>query len=155
MSRKHCRIFIDTFASSSAYSSTLRSGVASTVHVDTGGGVARATLVRGIIHLLAIRRVYLRGSMRDFSYTLHRQSSASATKGITRYLSPCIGSWDRNFCFCVARSLTAPPPSQTRFEGQKVSVSAPCRDGELPPEPSPSTPPPSPSPLLTPMMRRE
>ena len=32
----------------------------------------------------------------------------------------------------------------------EVSVLAPCRDGELPPEPSPSTPPPSPSPLLTP-----
>ena len=39
--------------------------------------------------------------------------------------------------------------------GQKVSVLALCRDGELPPEPSPSTPPPSPSPLLTPMMTRE
>jgi hypothetical protein len=39
--------------------------------------------------------------------------------------------------------------------GTKVSVPAPCRDGELPLEPSPSTPPPSPSPLLSPMMRRE
>ena len=57
MSRKRCRIFIDMFPSSSAYSFTLRSGVASTVCVDTGGGIARATLVRGIIHLLAIRRV--------------------------------------------------------------------------------------------------
>jgi hypothetical protein len=36
-----------------------------------------------------------------------------------------------------------------------VSVSAPCRDGELPPKPSPSTPPSSPSMLLTPMMMRE
>jgi hypothetical protein len=42
-----------------------------------------------------------------------------------------------------------------QFRGTKVSVLAPCRDGELPPEPSPSTPPPSSSPLLTPMMRRE
>ena len=41
------------------------------------------------------------------------------------------------------------------IRGTEVSVSAPCRDGELPPEPSPSTPPPSPSTLLTPMMRRE
>ena len=41
------------------------------------------------------------------------------------------------------------------IRGTEVSVLAPCRDGELPPEPSPSTPPPSPSPLLTPMMRRE
>jgi hypothetical protein len=38
--------------------------------------------------------------------------------------------------------------------GTEVSVLAPCRDGELPPEPSPSTPPPSPSMLLSPMMRR-
>ena len=57
VSRKRCRIFIDTFPSSSSFSSTLRSGVACTVRVDTGGGVARAMLVRGIIHLLAIRRV--------------------------------------------------------------------------------------------------
>jgi hypothetical protein len=49
--------------------------------------------------------------------------------------------------------------------GIEVSVPAPCRDGEVPPEPSPSTPlppplspstsPPSPSTLLSPMMRRE
>ena len=42
-----------------------------------------------------------------------------------------------------------------KIRGTKVSVLAPCRDGELPPEPSPSTPPPSSSSLLTPMMRRE
>ena len=35
-----------------------------------------------------------------------------------------------------------------KIGGQKVSVLAPYRDGELPPEPSPSTSPPSPSPLL-------
>ena len=39
--------------------------------------------------------------------------------------------------------------------GDRISVPARCRDGELPPESSPSTPPPSSSPLLTPMMRRE
>jgi hypothetical protein len=39
--------------------------------------------------------------------------------------------------------------------GIEVSVLAPCRDGELPPEPSPSTPPPSASSLLSRMMRRE
>ena len=42
-----------------------------------------------------------------------------------------------------------------KFRGTEVSVPARCRDGELPPESSPSTPPPSSSPLLTPMMRRE
>ena len=44
---------------------------------------------------------------------------------------------------------------EDKFWGTEVSILAPCRDGELPPEPSPSTPPPSSSPLLTPMMRRE
>jgi hypothetical protein len=44
---------------------------------------------------------------------------------------------------------------EDQFWGTEVSVLAPCRDGELPLEPSPSTPPPSPSMLLTPMMRRE
>jgi hypothetical protein len=42
-----------------------------------------------------------------------------------------------------------------QFRGTKVSVPAPCRDGELPPEPSPLTPPPSSSLLMSPMMRRE
>jgi hypothetical protein len=44
---------------------------------------------------------------------------------------------------------------EDQFWGTEVSVPAPCRDGELPPEPSPSTPLPSSSPLLSPMMRRE
>jgi hypothetical protein len=44
---------------------------------------------------------------------------------------------------------------EDQFRGTEVSVSAPCRDGELPPEPSPSTPPLSPSALLSPMKRRE
>jgi hypothetical protein len=54
---------------------------------------------------------------------------------------------------------------EDQFWGTEVSVSAPCRDGEVPPEPSPSTPsppplspstsPPSPSTLRSPMMRRE
>ena len=44
---------------------------------------------------------------------------------------------------------------EDKFRGTEVSVLAPCRDWELPPEPSPSTPSPSSSPLLTPMMRRE
>ena len=44
---------------------------------------------------------------------------------------------------------------EDKFRGTEVSVPAPCRNGELPPEPSPSTPPPSSSLLLTPMMRRE
>jgi hypothetical protein len=44
---------------------------------------------------------------------------------------------------------------EDQFWRTEVSVLAPCRDGKLPPEPSPSTPPPSPSLLLSPMMRRE
>jgi len=44
---------------------------------------------------------------------------------------------------------------EAKFRGTEVSVPAPCRDGEVPPEGSPSTPPPSSSPLLTPMMRSE
>jgi hypothetical protein len=44
---------------------------------------------------------------------------------------------------------------EDKFRGTEISVPAPCRDEELPPEPSPSTAPPSSSPLLTPMMRRE
>jgi hypothetical protein len=44
---------------------------------------------------------------------------------------------------------------EDQFQGIEVFVPAPCWDGELPPEPSPSTPPPSPSTLLSPMMRRE
>jgi hypothetical protein len=51
--------------------------------------------------------------------------------------------------FCSAAAI------EDQFQGTEVSVSAPCGDGELPLEPSPSTPPPSPSPLLSPMMRRE
>ena len=51
--------------------------------------------------------------------------------------------------FCISAAI------EDKFRGTEVSVPAPCRDGELPPEPSPSTPPPSSSPLLTPMMRRE
>jgi hypothetical protein len=42
-----------------------------------------------------------------------------------------------------------------KFWGTEVSVPAPCRDREVPPEPSPSTSPPSPPTLLSPMMRRE
>jgi hypothetical protein len=44
---------------------------------------------------------------------------------------------------------------EDEVQGTEVSIPAHCRDGELPPEPSPSTPPPSPSLLLTSMMRRE
>jgi hypothetical protein len=44
---------------------------------------------------------------------------------------------------------------EDKVRGTEVSISAPCWDGELPPEPSPSTPLPSPSSLLSPMMRRE
>jgi hypothetical protein len=44
---------------------------------------------------------------------------------------------------------------EDQFQGTKVYVPAPYRDGELPLEPSPSTPLPSSSPLLSPMMRRE
>jgi hypothetical protein len=51
--------------------------------------------------------------------------------------------------FCSAATI------EDKVWGIEVSVPAPCRDGELPPEPSLSTPLPSPSSLLSPMMRRE
>jgi hypothetical protein len=51
--------------------------------------------------------------------------------------------------FCSAAAI------EDQFWGTEVSIPAPCQDGELLPEPSPSTPPPSWSPLLSPMMRRE
>ena len=44
---------------------------------------------------------------------------------------------------------------EDKFRGTEVSVPARRRDGELPPESSPSTPSPSSSPLLSPKMRRE
>jgi hypothetical protein len=44
---------------------------------------------------------------------------------------------------------------EDQFRRTEVSIPAPYRDGELPPEPSPLTPPPSSSTLLSPMMRRE
>jgi hypothetical protein len=44
---------------------------------------------------------------------------------------------------------------EDQFRGTELSVLAPCRDGELPLEPSPSNPPPSPLPLLSPIMMRE
>jgi hypothetical protein len=47
---------------------------------------------------------------------------------------------------------------EDKFRGTEVSVPAPRRVGEVPPEPSPpspSTSPPYPSTLLSPMMRRE
>jgi hypothetical protein len=44
---------------------------------------------------------------------------------------------------------------EDKFRGTEISIPAPYRDEELPPESSPSTPPPYSSPLLTPMMRRE
>jgi hypothetical protein len=51
--------------------------------------------------------------------------------------------------FCSATAI------KDQFQGTEVSLPAPCRDRELPPEPSPPNPPPSSSPLLSPMMRRE
>ena len=44
---------------------------------------------------------------------------------------------------------------QNPNSGDRSLCLAPCRDGKLPPEPSPSTPPPPSSLLLPPMMRRE
>jgi hypothetical protein len=51
--------------------------------------------------------------------------------------------------FCSAATI------EDQLWGIEVSVLAPCRDGQLPSEPSPLTPPPSPSMLLAPMIRRE
>src|SRR3954463_7461097 len=44
---------------------------------------------------------------------------------------------------------------RSKIQGTEVSVPAPCRDGEVPPEPSPSTPPPSSSPSLSLLLMRE
>src|SRR3954452_17633885 len=44
---------------------------------------------------------------------------------------------------------------RSKIRGIEVCVPAPCRDGQVPPEPSPSTPPPSSSPSLSLLMRRE
>ena len=71
----------------------------------------------------------------------------------------------RLYILSIAKTLTHPTifheefrsrrHREDKFRGTEVSVPARRRDGELPPESSPSTPPPSSSPLLSPMMRRE
>ena len=94
-----------------------------------GAGTPLGAPGRGVAHLVAPR-------LRPFAYILPRRKNLS---------------------------LSLKPPEKFRrrrhieakFRGTEVSVPAPCRDGEVPPEGSPSTPPPSPSPLLTPMMRSE
>ena len=55
----------------------------------------------------------------------------------------------------ISRRVPQRRRHRRQVSGDKISVPARCRDGEFPPESSPSTPPPSSSPLLTPMMRRE
>jgi hypothetical protein len=57
------------------------------------------------------------------------------------------GFFEKEFCSSAAATY--------EFQGTKVSIPAPCRDREVPPEPSPLTAPPSPSTMLSPMMRRE
>jgi hypothetical protein len=86
----------------------------------------------------------------------------------TRCCGPLVHPLSSPFCLYIlseAKTLNSPVSTHEKFRstaaieiqfwGTEVSVPAPCRDGELPPEPSPSTPPPSPLSLLTPMMRRE
>jgi hypothetical protein len=71
-------------------------------------------------------------------------------KGLRRENPKSIGVFPVKF-----RSTAA---VEDQFRGIEVSVLAPCWDGEVPLEPSPSTPsppPPSPSTLLSSMMRRE
>jgi hypothetical protein len=55
----------------------------------------------------------------------------------------------------ISRRVPQRRRHRRQVSGDRISVPARRRDGELPPESSPSTPPPSSSPLLTPMMRRE
>ena len=55
----------------------------------------------------------------------------------------------------IHEKLRSSAAIEDKFRGTEISVPARCRDGELTPEPSPSTPPSSSLPFLTPMMRRE
>jgi hypothetical protein len=57
--------------------------------------------------------------------------------------------------FSIHEKFRSTAAIKDQFRGIEVSVPAPCRDRELPPELSQWTPPPSPSTLLSPMMRRE
>ena len=78
---------------------------------------------------------------------------ASADLALPRIYSP---SWENpGDPSIIPRKVPSRPSLPTLVRGTEVSVPTPCRDGELPLEPSPSTPPPSSSLLLTPMMRRE
>jgi hypothetical protein len=86
----------------------------------------------------------------------------------TRWCCPLVHPLTSPFCLynpSEAKTLNQLAFSQIKFcsaaaiadkvRGTEVSVSAPCRDGKLPPVPSPSTPPQSPSTFLSPMIRRE
>jgi hypothetical protein len=105
-----------------------------------------------------------RGARRQAHHRVARPPSGRAT----RWCGPLVHPLTSPFCLynpSDAKTLNQSVFSQIKFRstaaikdqfwGTEVSVPAPCRDGELPPEPSPSTPPPSSSPLLSPMMRRE
>ena len=74
-------------------------------------------------------------------------ASVTSSRRPLDYILPprCKPKNDRRF---LQKSFVAPPPPKTLIRGTEVSVPVPCRDGEVPPEPSSS-------PLLLPMMRRE
>jgi hypothetical protein len=86
----------------------------------------------------------------------------------TRWCGPLVHPLTSPFCLYIlfeAKTLNSSVSIHEKFHsaaaikdqfwGTEVSVPTSCRDGELPPEPSPSTPRPSPLLLLSPMMRRE
>jgi hypothetical protein len=130
-------------------------------------------------NILRIGQNEARSPYFDVTYTESKEETEEGTEAAT----PCGGvppgrawSWcgrlgrppTSSFCLYIASDAKTLNKSasihkrfhsaaaiEDQFRGTEVSVLAPCRDRELPPEPSPSTPPPSSSPLLTPMMRRE
>jgi hypothetical protein len=114
------------------------------------------------------------GGQRATTPGVARPPPGRATKGwapLVHFLTPPRRLYKASWRKTLNRSAIFQKKSRSsaaatdEFQGIEVSVPAPYRDGEVPPEPSPSMPsPPSPSPstsppspptLLSPMMRRE
>jgi hypothetical protein len=105
-----------------------------------------------------------RGARRQPHLVVARVPPGRATRWCGPLVHPLTSPF-RLYIFSEVKTLNRPVSVHKKFRsaatiedqfwGTEVSVPAPCRDGELPSEPSPSTPPPSSSTLLTPMMRRE
>ena len=77
----------------------------------------------------------------------HLVDSSTASRRLFAYIfSPNLKTSEhRRF---LQKHIRVPPPPKTLIRGTELPDPAPCRDWELPPEPSSS-------PLLPPMMRRE